>query len=99
MKWLDFQILGRNERLNDLYIANADLFDAWVMNSISDSNYKKPIEAPPLLLTDKLTLNRYVTRLAYFKASDRSILRKTINEFLPNAIRLINMIQKEYHLE
>ncbi len=98
LRWMDVEIEQKAQLISNLVFANEEMFDAWTMIAISESGFNRPSETPPLLQNDKLVLNRYIYRLGFFKAVDNSILSKTKEEFLPNAIRLIGLLRSEYHL-
>jgi hypothetical protein len=75
------------------------LFDGWTMNAIADARLAKIKNTPSLLTTDPVVMNKYVTRKGYFKAMDSRVIEKVDEIFFPNAVNLIALIKKEYHLE
>jgi hypothetical protein len=99
LKDLDIRINHRFERLSDLFRVTEELFDGWAMNDIAEAGLGKPEYAPPLITTDRIVMNRYVTRLAYFKATDVRIIERLESVYLPDAEKLIKQIKKEYHIK
>lgn len=99
LKDLDIRIEHRLQRLNNLFIANEDIFDGWVLSAIADSGFKRISHTPKLLTAGNQVLSRYVTRLGYYKATDKVIIDKINEIYLPNAVRLIDLLKKEYHLK
>ena len=69
------------------------------MNGIAEAKLAKIKNTPSLLTTDRVVMNKYVTRLGYFKATDLRVIEKVEEIFFPNAVNLIALIKKEYHLE
>ncbi|HEX6168842.1 MAG TPA: hypothetical protein VFZ33_04055 [Chitinophagaceae bacterium] len=96
---LDVRVSHRFERLSDLFRGAEELFDGWTMNAIADARLTKIKNTPPLLTTDPVVMNKYVTRLGYFKATDLRVIEKVDEIFFPNAVNLIALIKKEYHLD
>jgi hypothetical protein len=99
LNWIDGQMDKRNERLNQLLIVSGELFDGWTMKAVMDSGFRKLTRTPPLIIYDKGIINKYITSLVYFKSFDLFLHNRTKREFLPEATRLIQLLQKEYHLE
>ncbi len=99
LKELDIRISHRFERLTDLFRITEELFDGWAMNEIAESNFARPQKTPPLLSNNKTEMNKYITRLGYFKATDLRIIERIEQVFRPAAISLMNLVKKEYHLE
>jgi hypothetical protein len=99
LKDLDVRISHRFERLSDLFRVTEELFDGWAMNSIAEAGLTKQENTPPLLSSDRGIINKYVTRLGYFKATDMRIIERIEEVFMPGALKLIDLIRKEYHLK
>jgi hypothetical protein len=99
LKELDIRVSHRFERLSDLFRVTEEIFDGWTMNAIAEAGMNKPASTPSLLTTDKIVMNRYVTRLGYFKATDLRIIERIEQVFLPNAINLMTLIKEKYNLE
>lgn len=99
LQWIDLQNQLQIER-QTLYGAQlGEIFDAWTIDSIFNTNFSKPIAAPPLLTTEKGDLNRFVMRLHILKGVVLFNMRRVVNDFLPNSKKLIRLIKEEYHLE
>lgn len=98
LKDLDIRVSHRFERLSDLFRITEELFDGWALNEIAEAEFTRPVKTPSLVTNDRIILNKYVTRLGYFKATDLRIIERIEQAFLPSAVNLINMIKKEYHL-
>jgi len=99
LQWIDLQNLIRIERQTLYGLEIGEVFNAWTIDSIFNVNFKKPISAPPLLTTEKLSLNRFIIRLHALKGVDNYILKRTANEYIPEAKKLITLIKNEYHLK
>jgi hypothetical protein len=99
LKDLDIRVSHRFERLSDLFRIAEELFDGRALNEIAEAEFARPVKTPPLITIDRKILNKYVTRLGYFKATDLRIIERIEQAFLPNAVNLINLIEKEYHLK
>ncbi|HJS55627.1 MAG TPA: hypothetical protein VJ765_13830 [Chitinophagaceae bacterium] len=99
LKDLDIRVSHRFERLSDLFRGTEELFDGWTMDAIAEAGMAKIKNTPPLLTTDRVVMNKYVTRLGYFKATDLRVIERVEEIFFPNAVNLIALIRKEYHLE
>jgi hypothetical protein len=99
LKDLDIRVSHRFERLSDLFRITEELFDGWAMNEIADEGFAKPVNTPPLVINDKNAMNRYVTRLGYFKATDIRIIERVEQIYIPNAMSLIDLLKNEYHLQ
>jgi len=76
-----------------------EIFNAWTIDSVFNTNFQKPISAPPLMTTKKQDLNRFVIRLHILKGVVPYVMRRVINDYLPNAKKLISLMQNEYHLQ
>ncbi|MES1219500.1 MAG: hypothetical protein ABUT20_28620 [Bacteroidota bacterium] len=91
----------RTEYRNDL----GNVFDAGVLLSMIDTSandFEKLISSPenskPLITEDKQTINHLCTLVHYIYSS--SVLnRKTMLDLKEQAIRLIALLKKEYHLK
>ncbi len=99
LKDLDIRVEHRLQRLNNLFVANEELFDGWTFTAIADSGFKKISHTPPLLSTERVSLSRYINRLGYYKITDKIIMEKIKEDYLPTAVGLITILKKEYHLE
>ncbi len=99
LKDLDVRVSHRFERLSDLFRGTEELFDGWTMNAIAEAGLARIKNTPSLLTTDRVIMNKYVTRLGYFKATDLRVIERVEEIFFPNAVNLIALIRKEYHLE
>ena len=99
LKDLDIRVSHRFERLSDLFRMTEELFDGWAMNEIAETEFAKPEKTPPLIINDKYAMNKYVTRLGYFKATDMRIIERTEQIYIPNAINLIDLLKNEYHVK
>lgn len=99
LKDLDIRLEHRLQRLYSLFIANEELFDGWELTAIADSGFIKPFHSPPLLTAERSVISRYITRLGYYKATDKIIIEKIKHEYLPAAMRLIVLLKKEYKLK
>ena len=51
------------------------------------------------MTTKKQDLNRFVIRLHILKGVVPYVMRRVINDYLPNAKKLISLMQNEYHLQ
>jgi hypothetical protein len=99
LKDLDVRVNHRFERLSDLFRVTEELFDGWALNSIAEAGLTKQENTPPLLSSDRRVINKYVTRLGYFKATDLRIIERIEQVFMPDAAKLIDLIKKEYHIQ
>jgi hypothetical protein len=99
LKDLDIRVEHRMERLNNLFIAGEEIFEGWAFNQIADSGFTIISPAPPLINNDKASISKYVTRLGYYKITDKVILDKIKEVYFPAAEELIRFLKKSYHLE
>lgn len=99
LQWVDLQNLIQIERQTLFGLEIGEVFDAWTIDSVFNTNFEKPASAPPLLTTEKLSLNRFITRLHALKGVNNYIIRRVRIDYLPNAKRLIELIKEEYHLK
>jgi hypothetical protein len=99
LQWIDLQNLIQIERQTLYGLEIGEVFDAWTIDSVFNTNFEKPTSAPPLLTTEKLNLNRFVIRLHALKGVYNYIIKRVINDYLPNAKKLIVLIKEEYHLK
>jgi len=99
LQWIDLQNQLQIERQTIYAVQLGEIFDAWTIDSVFNTNFSKPTAAPSLLTTDKRDLNRFVMRLHILKGVVLFNLRRVVNDYLPNAKKLIALIKEEYHLE
>jgi hypothetical protein len=99
LQWIDLQNLIQIERQTLYGLGIGEVFDAWTIDSIFNTNFEKPASAPPLLTSEKVNLNRFVIRLHALKGVYNYIIKRVINDYLPNAKKLIVLIKEEYHLK
>jgi hypothetical protein len=85
--------------LSDLFRGTEELFDGWAMNAIAEAGLERIKNTPSLLTADRMVMNKYVTRLGYFKATDLRVIERVEEIFFPNAVNLIALIRKAYRLE
>ena len=85
--------------------AAGDVFDASVFMSMLDSSFhdvnqvvQRPRFVKPLISQDQQTINNICTRV-HFIYSASMITRNTLIHLKTQAIRLIELLNKEYHLE
>src|SRR5574339_945277 len=76
LKDLDIRVSHRFERLSDLFRITEELFDGWALNEIAEAEFTRPVKTPSLVTNDRIILNKYVTRLGYFKATDLRIIER-----------------------
>jgi hypothetical protein len=99
LQWVNLQNILQLERQTQYGLGLGEIFDAWTMDSVFNSNFKKPISAPPLLTVEKRELNRFIIRLHLLKGVVIFTMKKTANEYFPNSKNLILLIKKEYDIE
>jgi len=99
LQWIDLQNQLQIER-QTLYGAGlGEVFDAWTIDSVFNTNFSKPNASPSLVTSDKRELNRFVMRLHILKGVVLYNLRRVVNDFLPNAKKLIALIKEEYRID
>jgi len=99
LQWIDLQNQLQIER-QTLYGAGlGEVFDAWTIDSVFNTNFSKPGASPSLVTSDKRELNRFVMRLHILKGVALYNLRRVVNDFLPNAKKLIALIKEEYRID
>jgi hypothetical protein len=99
LQWIDLQNQLQIER-QTLYGAQlGEIFDAWTIDSVFNTNFSKPVASPPLLTSEKRDLNRFVMRLHILKGVVLFNMRRVANDFLPNSKKLIAFIKEEYHVK
>jgi len=67
LQWIDLQNQLQIERQTLYGVQLGEVFDAWTIDSVFNTNFSRPNAAPPLLTADKHELNRFVTRLHILK--------------------------------
>jgi len=99
LQWIDLQNQLQIERQTIYAVQLGEIFDAWTIDSVFNTNFSKPNAAPSLLTTDKRDLNRFVMRLHILKGVVLFNLRRVVNDYLPNAKKLIALIKEEYGID
>ena len=99
LQWIDLQNQLQIERQTIYAVQLGEIFDAWTIDSVFNTNFSKPTAAPSLLTTDKRDLNRFVMRLHILKGVVLFNLRRVVNDYLPNAKKLIALIKEEYGID
>ena len=99
LQWIDLQNQLQIERQTIYAVQLGEIFDAWTIDSVFNTNFSKPTAAPSLLTTDKRDLNRFVMRLHILKGVVLFNLRRVVNDYLPNAKKLIALIKEEYSID
>jgi len=99
LQWIDLQNQLQIERQTIYAVQLGEIFDAWTIDSVFNTNFSKPNAAPSLLTTDKRDLNRCVMRLHILKGVVLFNLRRVVNDYLPNAKKLIALIKEEYGID
>ena len=99
LQWIDLQNQLQIERQTIYAVQLGEIFDAWTIDSVFNTNFSKPNAAPSLLTTDKRDLNRFVMRLHILKGVVLFNLRRVVNDYLPNAKKLIALIKEEYSID
>jgi len=99
LQWIDLQNQLQIERQTIYAVQLGEIFDAWTIDSVFNTNFSKPNAAPSLLTTDKRDLNRCVMRLHILKGVVLFNLRRVVNDYLPNAKKLIALIKEEYSID
>jgi hypothetical protein len=99
LQWIDLQNQLQIERQTLYGVQLGEVFDAWTVDSVFNTNFSRPNAAPPLLTSDKHELNRFVTRLHILKGVVLYNMRRVANDFLPNSKQLITLIKEEYGID
>jgi len=99
LQWIDLQNQLQIERQTLYGVQLGEIFDAWTIDSVFNSNFSNPAASSPLLTTEKRDLNRFVMSLHILKGVVLFNMRRVVNDFLPNSKKLIVLIKEEYHLE
>lgn len=98
LKELDIRGTYRMERLNNLFTAGEELFDGYAFSAIADSGFTRLAATPPLLSNEPKLISRYITRLGYFRVTDKVIRERIRNLYQPAATRLLSLLNSSYHL-
>jgi hypothetical protein len=96
LQWIDLQNILQVERQTQYGLGMGEIFDAWTIDSVFNSDFKKPASAPALLTTEKKELNRFVMRLHILKGVVIYVMKRVNSDYLPNAKNLISLIKREY---
>jgi len=99
LQWIDLQNQLQIERQTLYGVALGEIFDAWTIDSVFNTNFSKPTAAPPLLISEKRDLSRFVMRLHILKGVVLYNMRRVLNDFLPNSKKLIMLIKDEYRID
>src|SRR6185436_13897022 len=96
LQWIDLQNQLQIERQTLYGVQLGEVFDAWTIDSVFNTDFSRPNGAPPLLTSDKHELNRFVMRLHILKGVVLYNMRRVANDFLPNSKQLVTLIKEEY---
>jgi hypothetical protein len=99
LQWIDLQNQLQIDRQTLYGVGLGEIFDAWTIDSVFNTNFSKPGASPSLVTSDKRELNRFVMRLHILKGVVLYNLRRVVNDFLPNAKKLIALIKEEYRID